>query len=408
MLRSSLTALITLLLACSPPSPAPAAKPDAKPEAKPEATSVTPAPEAAPGTKPARPVRPPALAKGERRKLEDQGDAGQRKAFWAAIQEGRKQTAGKDYAAAVAQFDAALAQLPDHPRALSGRGYARLLAGELDAAEADLRKALAHPGTAKVEAAIEFNLGLVAEKRGEADEAKRRFAIANKLRPSKAAADKLAGAQVCQAQVTYDGTESKVYANFTEIWAMLLKDGVVEEGERPADEAAARKAVCMSVDLNSAERVSTDACAGVKEGPWLVTHQSDSLWEHHLIEKGDGDQWRVTEVGYGGYGRCGQSDKVTLTRGEVTLVHRETSTGIVVDVMENEQGEMVDCEDGHDCTTACGEDDVEVVDYLFGPRNPDPVVVLRNANDGVTVAVDGASVRMAGGGCDREVALVKP
>ena len=86
----------------------------------------------------------------------------------------------------------------------------------------------------------------------------------------------------------------------------------------------------MSVDLNSAERVSTDACAGAKEGPWLVTHQGDA-WEHHLIEKGDGDQWRVTEVGYGGYARCGQSDKVTLSRGEVTLVHRETSTGIVVE-----------------------------------------------------------------------------
>lgn len=404
MLRTSLTALISLLLACSPTSPAPT---EAKPEVKPEAKPVAPAPEAASVPRAARPVRPPALAKGERRKLADQGDTTQRKAFWAAIQEGRKQTAGKDYAAAVAQFDAALAQLPDHPRALAGRGYARLLAGELDAAEADLRKALTHPGTAKVEAAIEFNLGLVAEKRGEADEAKRRFAIANKLRPSKAAADKLAGAQVCQAQVSYAGTESTVYANFTEIWAMLLKDGVVEASERPADEAAARKAVCLSVDLNSAERVSTDACAGAKEGPWLVTHQGDA-WEHHLIEKGDGDQWRVTEVGYGGYGRCGQSDKVTLSRGEVTLVHRETSTGIVVDVMENAQGEMVDCEDGHDCTTACGEDDVEVVDYLFSPRNPDPVVVARNANDGVTVAVDGATVRMTGGGCDREVALVKP
>ena len=171
MLRTSLTALISLLLACSPTSPAPT---EAKPEVKPEAKPVTPAPEAASVTQAARPVRPPALAKGERRKLADQGDTTQRKAFWAAIQEGRKQTAGKDYAAAVAQFDAALAQLPDHPRALAGRGYARLLAGELDAAEADLRKALTHPGTAKVEAAIEFNLGLVAEKRGEADEAKRR------------------------------------------------------------------------------------------------------------------------------------------------------------------------------------------------------------------------------------------
>lgn len=181
---------------------------------------------------------PPALAKGERRKLDDQGDADKRKAFWAAIQDGRKQTAGKDYAAAVAQIDAALAQLPDHPRALSGRGCAPA-GGRAGRGGGRLAQGAGAASTAKVEAAIEFNLGLVAEQRGDADEAKRRFAIANKLRPSKAAADKLAGAQVCPAALDYT-KKSQVYANFAAIWGALLAEQVVAEADRPADEASAR------------------------------------------------------------------------------------------------------------------------------------------------------------------------
>lgn len=406
--RTTLATVIMSLLACTPPTNTGTkgeTKADAKAETKAEAKADTAAPAAKlPATKPVR-VVPPALAKGERRKLDDQGDADKRKAFWAAIQDGRKQTAGKDYAAAVAQFDAALAQLPDHPRALSGRGYARLLAGELDAAEADLRKALAQPGTAKVEAAIEFNLGLVAEQRGDADEAKRRFAIANKLRPSKAAADKLAGAKVCPAALDYT-KESQVYANFAAIWGALLAEQVVAEAERPADEASARAAVCRSVDLEAG--TEKDACAGRGEGPWLVTHQADAGWAHFLIERADGDQWRMTEVGYGGFARCGMRDSVKLMVGDVTVVHRESGYGIVVDVMEDEKGEMVDCADGHDCTTACGEDEIVVVDYLFSPRNPDPVVVSRAPDDHVEVVVQGNTARMVGGGCDREIALVKP
>jgi hypothetical protein len=398
--------LLPWFLACSSPT-SPPAKVDTKVATK--VDTVTP-PVAPPAVNPAKPaVRPapgPALAKGERRKLEDQGDADKRRAFWAAIQDGRKQTAAKEYAAAVAQFDLALAQLPEHPRALSGRGYVRLLAGELEAAEADLRVALAHPGTANIEAAIEFNLGLVAEKRGQADEAKRRFAIANKLRPSKAAADKLAGATVCPAAVDYT-VEGKVYANFTAIWAALVELGVTDAAQRPADEAAARAAVCRSVDLASPERTATDTCAGAANGPWLVTHEGDA-WAYHLIERGDGDQWRMTEVGYGEYARCGQRDTVKLIAGEVTRVHRETGYGIVVDVMEDANGEIVDCVDGHECTTACGEDEIEVVDYLFSSRNPDPVVVRTTPEDGVQVDVNGSSVRLTGGGCDLEVALVKP
>ncbi|HQY64270.1 MAG: hypothetical protein IPF92_04975 [Myxococcales bacterium] len=104
-------------------------------------------------------------------------------------------------AAAVAAFDAALAALPGDARALSERGYARLLAGKLDAARADLREAEARSKDARLLAQIRFNHGLVAEKLGRADEAKVSVARSNALNPTKAAAAKLAGA-ACEAQVT--------------------------------------------------------------------------------------------------------------------------------------------------------------------------------------------------------------
>jgi len=397
-----------LLFACQ--SAAPGSQP-AVTKAEPVAAPTTPA-----AATPAVPAVPkvavndkkeqgPALASGERRKLEEQHDPVKRKAFWAAIQQGRKLTASKDYTGAVASFDAALMQIPEHPRALSGRGYARLLAGELDAAEADLRKASAAPGTAKIESAIEFNLGLLAEKRGDNEGARRRFAVANTLRPSKAAADKLAGAATCPAEVVYeDGSE--LYTDFADLWGRLLKDEVVSAEPRPADEKAARAAVCNSDAVNGEVLANPDACTGTD--PWLVTHERDWQWVHYVIETADAGQWRVYEVGTGGFARCGQRDKLTITRGEVTVVHRETGYGMVVDVMEGKDGEIVDCDGDAECFTACGEDEVEVVDYLISPLNPDAIRISRSALAGVQVVVKGMEVRLQGGGCDQVVALAKP
>lgn len=88
----------------------------------------------------------------------------------------------------------------------------------------------------------------------------------------------------------------------------------------------------------------------------MVTHQADAGWAHFLIERADGDQWRMTEVGYGGFARCGmrrcgEADGRRRDGGapRVRLRDRGRCDG-------GQKGEMVDCADGHDCTTACGED----------------------------------------------------
>lgn len=383
------------------------AKADAKAPPAPDVAAKDAAPKADDKKK-----RGPQLAKGKEVKLEKAPEA-VRKAFWAAIQAGRKQTAAKDYDAAIASFDAALQQIADHPRALSGRGYARLLAGKLDEAEADLRKALAAPGTKKLEGAIAFNLGLVAEKRGDADVAKAQFALSNALNPSKAAQDKLAGAGACPAEVRYNSPESNLYADWKEVWKALADEGLFDAAAPPADEAAAKKEVCTSEALVENEKDAFDACAKSPGGPWLVKHYYD-FGGHNLavIEPADAGQWRVSLLGMAGGGRCGCLSDASIDAGS-GLVTWKLTEFVPIDVMENDKGEIVDCEGDGDCFSACGEElDATLTTFVFHPTIASATAVsvpdFFDAPAKATVKLEGAEIVISGGGCDRRVPIRDP
>lgn len=107
------------------------------------------------------------------------------------IDAGRKATQVKDYAAAIASFGQAIEKDGKAARAWSGRGYARLLAEDLDAAKQDLDKALTLDADPSFQAAVWYNLGLVAEKKGDTDAARAAYGKANTLKPSRAAQGKL-------------------------------------------------------------------------------------------------------------------------------------------------------------------------------------------------------------------------
>lgn len=110
----------------------------------------------------------------------------------AKVNEGRKLTRDKRYAEAIAAFDEALKLSGDKlARAFSGRGYAKLLAGDTAGARSDFEKALALDGDAKFQAAIYFNLGELAE--GEKDKAKaiEAYRKALELNPTDAAKKRL-------------------------------------------------------------------------------------------------------------------------------------------------------------------------------------------------------------------------
>ena len=107
------------------------------------------------------------------------------------VERGRTLTRAKDYAGAVAAFDAALGADPTRATAFSGRGYARMLAGDAKRAQVDFEAALGLDADPKFQAAVYFNLGLVAEAAKDAVAARRAFERSQALNPSAAARRKL-------------------------------------------------------------------------------------------------------------------------------------------------------------------------------------------------------------------------
>ncbi|MFO0746218.1 MAG: tetratricopeptide repeat protein [Myxococcota bacterium] len=103
------------------------------------------------------------------------------------LAKGRKLTSAKDYAGAIAAFDAAVAKDAGAAAAWSGRGYAKLLAKDAGA-KADLEKALElEKSDTRFQAAVWFNLGQLAERDKDLAAAKSAYTKANELNPSDAA-----------------------------------------------------------------------------------------------------------------------------------------------------------------------------------------------------------------------------
>ena len=107
------------------------------------------------------------------------------------VNDGRKQTKAKDYSGAIRTFGLAIDADAGTAQAWSGRGYARLLAGALDDAQADFERALALNKDQAYQSAIWFNLGLLAEKRNNDMAAVLAFSRAYELKPGAAVEKKL-------------------------------------------------------------------------------------------------------------------------------------------------------------------------------------------------------------------------
>jgi len=114
------------------------------------------------------------------------------------VNEARRLTADKKYADAIAIFDSVVHTNPDTVRALSGRGYARMMRADgddLTEAESDFEAAYkmapgGNPEDDKLRAQILFNRGLISEKTKDG-RAKAFFEKAHELSPSAATKKKL-------------------------------------------------------------------------------------------------------------------------------------------------------------------------------------------------------------------------
>lgn len=168
-----LSGLLVLALGCTAPAPAPAP------------VDIAPAPTTAVVVPPA----PPAPVK---KTPTDTLDKEARARYRAALVEGRELHHKGDYRAAIAAFERALAIDPDDPRALAELGWAAFFVPDLDLAEAKTKAALERTVEAKGKGAALYNLGRIAEQRGETADAIAFYQQSLRERPNGTVRDRLA------------------------------------------------------------------------------------------------------------------------------------------------------------------------------------------------------------------------
>lgn len=171
------------------------------------------------------------------------------KTYGEAMKRGRESTLAKRYDDAIQDFRAAI-EFQDTAQAESERGYAQLLAGKLDDASQSLDQALDLSPSVELEAQIEFNVGLVEEKRGHAELARAAFARANAKHASSAAKSKLAAQSQCPASVVREPMAvSKSYlltTSWRDVYAFAAERGATllqtthDWTLKPASDAQAR------------------------------------------------------------------------------------------------------------------------------------------------------------------------
>lgn len=390
---------------CTPTS-GPASAMEAPPSVTPptDAPPVADAATAAGAPRVTRTSRAP--AKPREGEVSGLADPERRKTFWAAIRGGRQATAAGKLDAAVVAYDTALTVAPEHPRALSGRGYAHLLAGDLAAATTDLERALEMNPSREIKGAVHFNLGLVAEKRGDQDEATRHFQLSNHIRPSKAAAKKLAhSAPVCAADIA---DEVEMPRRF-DSWLALARE--VMEDRAPATEAEARRMLCTVDDDGDGE--DEDGCAG--PGPWHIISDTGEFGQHHLALP-DATGLRVLGLqtwGPGG-GRCSSYEELAFGAGDPMLLTYRSGEGILAPVKEGEE----ECDEiEEDCEYACTDESNVTLEYTLVDRKS-LRRLMRLSATGVELDAGGRTggpklaaklvqgkLQITGDGCDQTLAI---
>jgi tetratricopeptide (TPR) repeat protein len=106
-----------------------------------------------------------------------------RKTYKKALNEARELQKKKDYAAAVAAFDKALALFPDDPRAMSEKGWAQFFAKDLASAEKNTRDAIGRTTDKNLLGSSYYNLGRIQEERGQTPDAIASYQESLRVRP---------------------------------------------------------------------------------------------------------------------------------------------------------------------------------------------------------------------------------
>lgn len=324
------------------------------------------------------------------------------KKYRAALNKGRKATDAKNYKDAIAGFDEALVIKKGDARAISERGYARLLSGDLDGASRDLDDSASRTKDRKLLSSIWFNRGLVDEKRGKQDSALVAFYLANALRPTDAAAKKIQGKTVCPVNVyrPYDRQGDFTSTWEATDWQDLAKQAAEElEGKRPATEAEA-----------------LEALTGDKTVPKLPATITIRSFEDHVayVVWKDGNKLRAIPIGYAMGGRCpGElAFEITGTSGSLVFIHgTEAEDGGYTFMCEDKQGDLYECtgaENEVGAGTACLGGTPTEYHLVFDAKQGKVVLGIGqpqfpDGGDSVNVAFEPTGLKLLGKACGDRV-----
>ena len=313
---------------------------------------------------------------------EPEFDRAAARAYRASLAEGRSATQSKRYADADAAFTRALEARPDDARALSERGYARLLGGLLDKADSDLRRALARGLQPRLAAQVFFNLGLLREKQHD-EGARSSFAIANALAPSSAAQAKLDSGSACTADVRHGGDPLESFASFD-----ALKDRI---GPR-ADLGSAQASVCVRDTASEGLPETRDVCSGAP--PWELVNNAMQFTasQYFVLPKKDGGLW-LHEAGRMGEWPAHCTNDPGASAVLVGRILRITTSF-------SGSGGGIDAESAEDfhCIDVLGYTEDRFFDTRTGRRIA--TVTVPSGVPGPTISLQGDMVRLSGAGCD--------
>lgn len=311
------------------------------------------------------------------------------KAYADGLKKGRTETLAKHYDSAIAAFDGALKALPGDARALSERGYAKLLAGKHEEARKDLREAESATKDPKLLAQIHYNHGLVAEKLGHTEEAKASFVRSNTLNPSKAAATK-SGAQQCSAEVKLGG-HSKVVKD----WLAMA------EALRTENKGGAKTASDDDAHTGFMARIPKEAQASLVS--FASADDAMDYGIHPYVKVPEGMLVGLEALSTYFDFPCGGEVKSTVTESSgLRVIRLEHASGMRIPVCQNDKEELVDCADGAiPVSSACGSADPEIVVAIFDVAKKQLVATAAVTDDGKApkISVEGRTLKVTGAGC---------
>ena len=227
------------------------------------------------------------------------------KTYVVELSRGRKATVAQDYAQAEEHFTLCLTALPGDARALSERGYARLLAEKLPEAQKDLTAASGSAPNSALRLQILHNLALVERKLGNEGAADAYEAERTKLK----AARRLPHGVDCGSDVKASDLEPKRVQSFDEVLKLVIASHAEADHVRPEE--------VTFDDPNQTEGYAERLKAAASQNPYpdgaMVLWTSGGVRKNHGVIAQSGKFFVYPNLSSGYIPLCGFEDLAQVT-----------------------------------------------------------------------------------------------